>query len=212
VLDRVNLRVAAGSIVALVGESGAGKTSLIDVMTGMRRPDAGEVLVDGVSMERLSLPSFRDRISLVPQESLFFHDSIRKNLTLFARDVGDEAIWSALEQVAAADFVRERPLGLDTVLGDSALRISGGQRQRLALARALIRRPELLILDEPTAALDPETEEVVLRSLLDRRGSMTIFVVTHRRSFLACADHVYRLVDGRAEPADQEERASSSRL
>ena len=98
------------------------------------------------------------------------------------------------------------------MLGDSALRISGGQRQRLALARALIRRPELLILDEPTAALDPETEEVVLRSLLDRRGSMTIFVVTHRRSFLACADYVYRLVGGRAEPADQEERASSGRL
>lgn len=199
VLDGINLRIDAGSIVALVGESGAGKTSLIDIITGMRRPDSGEVLVDAVPMDRLSLQSFRERLSLVPQESVFFHDTIRKNLTLFAPNADDSQIWSALEQAAAADFVRQRPLGLDTVLGDDGLRISGGQRQRLALARALIRKPALLILDEPTSALDPETEDAVLQSLLRLRGRITILVVTHRQSFLGCADRVYRLESGRAE-------------
>jgi ATP-binding cassette subfamily C protein len=149
VLDNVSLRIEAGSIVALVGESGAGKTSLIDVITGMRSADAGEVLVDGVPMAELSLASFRSRLALVPQESIFFHDTIRNNLTIFAPLATEADIWSALEQAAAAEFVRERPRGLEAVLGDDALRVSGGQRQRLALARAMLRRPQLLILEPP---------------------------------------------------------------
>jgi ATP-binding cassette subfamily C protein len=197
VLDNVTLRIDAGTIVALIGESGAGKTSLIDVITGMRAADAGDVLVDGVPMKELSLASLRDRLALVPQESIFFHDTIRQNLSIFAPKANDQDIWSALEQAAAAEFVRERPLGLDTVLGDDALRVSGGQRQRLALARALLRRPQLLILDEPTSALDPETESAVMQSLLRLRGRVTVLVVTHRQSFLASADRVYRLIDGR---------------
>lgn len=200
VLDNVHLKIEAGSIVALVGESGAGKTSLIDVITGMRLADEGEVLVDGVSMRQLSLQSFRDRLALLPQESIFFHDTIRNNLALFAGEIEDSEIWAGLEQASAADFVRERPLGLDTVLGDDALRVSGGQRQRLALARALLRRPQLLILDEPTSALDPDTESAVLQSLLRLRGNTTVLIATHRQSFLGSADTVYRLIDGRAEP------------
>jgi ATP-binding cassette, subfamily C, bacterial len=206
VLRNVHLTIDAGTIVALVGESGAGKTSLIDVITGMRPADAGEVLVDGVPIAQLSLPSFRDRLALVPQESIFFHDTIRNNLTIFAPKAHDRDIWSALDQVAAADFVRERALGLDAVLGDDALRVSGGQRQRLALARALLRRPQLLILDEPTSALDPDTEAAVLQSLLQLRGRVTVLVVTHRQSFLGSADRVYRLVEGALT-----EEASSSR-
>jgi ATP-binding cassette subfamily C protein len=209
VLDSVHLKIDAASLVALVGESGAGKTSLIDVLTGMRVPDAGEVLVDGVPLAQLSLHSLRERLALVPQESIFFHDTLRNNLTLFARNVDDSEIWSVLERVAAADFVRERTLGLDTVLGDDALRVSGGQRQRLALARALLRRPQLLILDEPTSALDPETESAVLQSLLRLRGSTTVLVVTHRQSFLGSADKVYRLIDGRAEVDSVSSRSSA---
>lgn len=199
VLNEVHLAVGVGEVVALVGESGAGKTSLIDIITGMRVADAGEVLVDGVSISELSLRSLRDRVALVPQEPVFFHDTIRNNLRLFAPAADDREIWTALEQVAAADFVRERNLGLDAVLGDNAVRISGGQRQRLALARALLRHPELLILDEPTSALDPDTESAVLQSLLRLRGSVTILVATHRQSFLGSADRIYRLAEGRAE-------------
>jgi ABC-type multidrug transport system fused ATPase/permease subunit len=147
-------------------------------------------------MEASLLPWWRQRVAYVPQETVLFPGSVRENLAWSARgEIDDDAIWSALRR-AAADFAVDLPDGLDTMLGDRGVRLSGGERQRMAIARALLRDPALLVLDEATSALDDETEAEVLATLRNLVPAVTVLVVAHRRSTLEAADQVIRVEDG----------------
>lgn len=194
----LTLEIPARRVTALIGPSGAGKSTLADLLLGLNPPDHGCILVDGVSLSGPVRAAWRRRVGYVPQDAFLFHDSLRANLAVAApNEADDNALWQALQQAAAADFVRGLPQGLDTIVGDRGALLSGGERQRLALARALLVNPELLILDEPTSALDDENERKVMTALAALRGRTTVIIVAHRESTIGYADHVAALDAGR---------------
>lgn len=191
--EGVNLSLPAGAFAVVLGPSGAGKTTLIDAIAGLVPPMAGSLRVDGVPLADSSLRAWRELIGYVPQEMLAFHDSVRNNVTLGDPRLTDDDVWSALRLAGAEEVVRALPDGLDTSLGERGSRLSGGQRQRLGLARALVRRPRLLILDEVTTALDPETEQALCAQLSALAGSTTILAITHQAALRRVATHEIRL-------------------
>ena len=197
ILNGINLFIPARSLVALVGESGGGKTTLLDCLCALRSPDQGEILVDGRPLSDIDTNSWRNRLAIVPQDGSFFRDTIRNNFLIFAPECTDQQIWRALDECAASDFVRRRPEGLDTILDDEGLDLSGGQRQRLAIARALLRKPEVLLLDEPTSALDNSTQTMIKQLIGQLCKRYTIVLVTHRMELAAGVDLVYEIKDGR---------------
>lgn len=201
ILKGIDLTIRARTTVALVGRSGGGKTTLLDVLAGVLAPASGVVRVDGVPLTELDLGTYRQRVGIVPQDSVFFHDTIAANLRLAAPEATEDEIWAALAAAHADEFVRASPPGLETSMGDQGLRLSGGQRQRLALARVLLRRPDILLLDEPSSALDAESESAIRATLAALRGRVTIVVVSHRASLVTDVDAVYRLEAGRIVPA-----------
>jgi len=192
VLKDVSLDIPFGSLAVLIGPSGVGKTSLIDLVCGLQIPLSGEIRYGGIPVAELGLRSWRRGIGYVPQELFLFHESIRANVTLGDSALGDDAVEQALRDAGAWEFVAALPEGLETVIGERGARLSGGQRQRIALARALVRNPVLLILDEATASLDPRTEADICRTLATLRGRMTILAVSHQPAILSVADIVYR--------------------
>ncbi|HEX6939833.1 MAG TPA: ABC transporter ATP-binding protein [Longimicrobiales bacterium] len=193
VLRGVTLRIPAGGLTLIVGPSGAGKTTLLDLLLGLQPPSAGEVRVDGVPLERIDLADWRRHVGYVPQEPLLLHDTVARNVAMGDDAVGRDAIEAALRAAAAWDFVAALPDGLDTRVGESGWKLSGGQRQRLALARALVHRPRLLVLDEPTASVDPETAAAIRRTLRALRGRLTIVAVSHETGLEEAADARYVL-------------------
>lgn len=197
VLRGIDAAVPGRAVTALIGPSGAGKSTLADLLLGLIEPDEGGVLVDGRVLSGPLRRAWRRRVGYVPQDPFLFHDTVRANLTMVCPRASEAEVWAALEQAAAADFVRALPQGLDTVAGDRGGRLSGGQRQRLALARALLTGPELLILDEATSALDSENEQRVFEALEAMRGRLAVVVIAHRPSTVRSADHVIVLEAGR---------------
>ena len=196
VLEDVTLDVPAGLTVAIVGASGAGKTTLADLVLGLLSPREGQVLVDGRPLTPATAAGWRRAIGYVPQDPFLFHDTIRRNLMWAAPEADDDAIWAALD-AAAAGFVRQFPDGLETVVGDRGARLSAGERQRLALARALLRRPRLLVLDEATSALDSEHERAIQHAVRRLHGRVTVLAIAHRLSTIRDADCIYVLDHGR---------------
>jgi ATP-binding cassette subfamily B protein len=196
-LDRVSLEVKKGTMTALVGQSGAGKTTMVDLMLGLYQQSAGQVLLDGKELAEYDLNSYRQRIGYVPQDPQLFNTTVRENLLWSAPLASEQDIWYACKLSNADQFVRELPDQLETVLGDRGVRLSGGQRQRLALARALIHKPDLLILDEATSALDTESERLIQNSIDILSSKMTIVVIAHRLSTIRNADYVYVLDKGK---------------
>ena len=201
VLNGTNLAVPAGSITVLTGSSGAGKTTLIDLVLGLHRPLSGRILIDGIDLAEIDLQAWRTMVGYVPQELILFHASILENLTLSDSDHSEGAVEEALRLAGAEEFVAQLPEGIQTVVGTKGARLSGGQRQRIALARALIRRPKLLILDEVTSALDPESEREICRNIVALRDRTTVLAVTHRPAFLEIATRVYQIDEGIALPS-----------
>ncbi|MGD8842702.1 MAG: ABC transporter ATP-binding protein [Gammaproteobacteria bacterium] len=212
VLNGVSLTINAGERVALVGASGGGKSTLVQVLLGLYPPTAGTIRFDGVPVQRIGLDVVRDHVSTVLQHPVLFNDSVRNNLTL-GRDYDDQALWRALEQAQLADAIRETPQQLDAVLGRQGVRLSGGQRQRLAIARLLLGDPQVVIFDEATSALDTETEARLHEALKGFLEGRTVIIVAHRLSAVKQADRVYVFEDGRiAEQGTHHELIKSDGL
>ncbi len=196
VIHDASLSVAHGQTTALVGPSGGGKTTIADLVMGLLTPQRGSVQVDGHVLGGDAIANWRASIGYVSQDSFFFHDTIRNNLRIGYPGTTDAAIEDALRR-ASADFVFALPAGLDTVVGDRGIRLSGGERQRLALARALVRSPRLLILDEATSAIDGENEQRILDAIDALHGSLTILLITHRVWTLHRVDTIHVIEAGR---------------
>jgi ATP-binding cassette, subfamily C, bacterial len=199
VLDQVSLTVPAGCFVALIGPSGAGKTTIADLLVGLYSPASGSILVDGVPLESIDSAAWREQIGYVPQDAFLFHDTMADNVTMGDPGITRVEVERALKAAGAWDFTMRLPQGLDTVLGERGSRLSGGQRQRVAIARALVRRPRLLILDEVTASLDPATEAAICGTLRHLSGGVTILSISHRPVMMEVADVIYRLQEGRVQ-------------
>ena len=183
-------------MVAVVGKSGAGKSTLIDMVMGFNPPSKGEIKIDDSVLSEFDIVSLRQRIGYVPQESILFNLSIRDNM-LWANEKADESdIWEACKLANADQFIEGFPNSLDTIVGDRGVRLSGGQAQRIALARAILRKPDLLILDEATSALDSEAERSIQTAIEKIAKKTTILAVAHRLSTVARADYIYLLEEG----------------
>jgi ABC-type multidrug transport system fused ATPase/permease subunit len=195
-LQDINLHFPSNLMTAIVGRSGAGKSTLIDILMGLNRPEIGNILIDGKVLTNENILALRRSISYVPQDPFLFNASVKENLLLIEPNASEKDIWDALEFSMAADFVKNLPNGLDTTIGDRGLRLSGGERQRLILARAILRKPSILILDEATSALDTENETKIQEALEKLKGKMTIIVIAHRLSTIRNADQVVVLDRG----------------
>lgn len=197
-LRGVDFDVRPGRTVALVGPTASGKSTLTSLMTRLVDPDSGTVRIDGRDVTELRKGQLSESVSLVPQTAFMFDDTVRDNVTLGA-DIPDEEVWAALRTAQADGFVAALPGGLDSLLGERGTSLSGGQRQRLSLARALVRRPRLLILDDATSAVDPEVEARILASLRDdvHGSAASLVVVAYRKATISLADEVVHLDEGR---------------
>lgn len=201
-----NLTVKAGETVALVGPSGSGKSTILSLVIGFNRATSGQILLDGKNMEGLDLRTYRQFLSVVPQESLLFEGSIRDNVTYGLGRVEEDRLMQALKDANAWEFIERLPYGLDTRVGEKGARLSGGQKQRLAIARALIRNPRVLILDEATSALDTESEALIQEALERLMKGRTTFVVAHRLSTVRNADRIVVLAQGKIEEVGPHEQ------
>lgn len=197
VLQDINLDVDVGQIVALVGMSGGGKTSLVNLIPRFYDVAAGAIRIDGVDIRRFSIASLRDQIAIVTQEPILFNDSARNNIAYGRADATEEQIVEAAKAAYADEFIRKLPQGYDTNIGELGGQLSGGEKQRLCIARALIKDAPILILDEATSSLDTEAERLVQKALDNLMKSRTTFVIAHRLSTVANADRIIVLVDGR---------------
>jgi ATP-binding cassette subfamily B protein len=197
VLDGVSFRVEAGEMAALVGPSGAGKTTIFELALRFYDPAVGRVLLGGIDLRELSLESLRDAIGLVPQDAALFAGTVEANVRYGRVDASPEDVEQALAQANALDFVAALPEGLDTRIGEDGVGLSGGQRQRLAIARALLTQPRLLLLDEATSALDAQSEEAIREALSGLRGRCTVLIIAHRLSTVVAADRTLVLDGGR---------------
>ncbi|KAB7671714.1 ABC transporter ATP-binding protein [Bacillus sp. B1-b2] len=196
-LENIHIQFPKNKTTAIVGSSGAGKTTLIDLVMGLLKPEKGEVLVNREPITEENVLRYRNSISYVAQEPFLFHSSIRENLQMVAPNSSESDLWEALTFAAADTFVRKMPKGLDTIIGDRGIRLSGGERQRLILARAILRKPSILVLDEATSALDSENERKIQQAIDALKGTMTIIVIAHRLSTIRNADKVVVLDDGK---------------
>ncbi len=197
VLSDVSFVANPGETIALVGESGSGKSTAVSLISGYYFPTSGRVLVDGVDTRQWDLTELRRRIAVVPQEVALFNDTVRANIRYGTFDASDEAVERAARDAHIHDFIVKQPQGYDTLVGERGIKLSVGQKQRIAIARAILRNPEILILDEPTSALDPETERLITDSLEKLMRGRTTFIIAHRLSTVRTAGKILVLKDGR---------------
>ena len=193
----ISLQVAAGETVAIIGPNGAGKSTLAHLLMRLHECSAGRILVDGIDIATVSLESLRSQVGVVPQHVLLFNASVRDNIAYGRRDATADEIRTAATLARADDFIAALPDGYDTLVGDRGVRLSGGQQQRLALARALLKDPPVLVLDEATAMFDPEGEAEFLRGAGEAMRGRTVLLITHRPASLAVADRIVRMEHGR---------------
>lgn len=197
VLHDINLSIKRGQTTALVGTSGAGKTTLADLIPRLYDPTNGEIFIDGIDLKDIKINSLRRRMAIVSQSTFIFNASVRYNIAYGVDDIDEDLVVQVAQQANALDFILDMPQGFDTVLGDRGVRLSGGQCQRIAIARALLRKPDILILDEATSALDSVTERLIQESLDHLSKGCTVIAIAHRLSTIVRADKVVVLEKGR---------------
>jgi ATP-binding cassette subfamily B protein len=197
VLRGVNLHIPAGKTVALVGGTGAGKTTLVNLLVRLYDPQQGQVLIDGVDVRELRLEDLRELVGFVPQETFLFSDSLRENVALARDDASDADVEYAVETSRLSSDLAQLTHGLDTVLGERGVTLSGGQKQRTALARALLKAPPIVVLDDALSHVDTHTEEEILSRVRDFMAERTTILIAHRTSTLASADYIVALEHGR---------------
>jgi ABC-type multidrug transport system fused ATPase/permease subunit len=198
ILDKADFEIPIGSSIGIVGTTGAGKSTLVDILLGLLKPQAGVIKADGADIKD-NYRSFLKNVGYIPQMIFMLDDTIRNNVAfgIPASEQSEERIWEALKEAALDDFVRGLPEGLDTGIGERGIRISGGQRQRIGIARALYADPEVLVLDEATSALDNETENLIMESINRFMGRKTLVIIAHRLQTIEKCDMVFRVGDGR---------------
>ena len=199
VLRDVDLEIPAGSTLAIVGRTASGKTSLVNLLSRLQDPTEGRIEIDGAPIDELPLTHLRDQIGMVPQDGFLFSDTLANNLRFGKEDATDEELWNALELARMASDVRDFPKGLETRIGERGITLSGGQRQRMTLARALLREPPILILDDALSAVDKVTEEALLGTIRHVREGRTLLLIAHRISTVRQADRIVVLQAGRIE-------------
>jgi subfamily B ATP-binding cassette protein MsbA len=201
VLEDVNLRIPCKSVVGIVGESGAGKSTFIDLITGMLKPTGGQVLIDGVNLLEIDRRDWRRRVGYVTQEGVLFDDTVARNISMWTSETDRGEVMDAVRQAARSarcdDFIETHPQAYEAVIGDRGVNLSGGQRQRLSIARELFRQPDVLILDEATSALDSELERDIHESIESLRGRATVIIIAHRLSTVRHCDRIIVLESGR---------------
>jgi ATP-binding cassette subfamily B protein/subfamily B ATP-binding cassette protein MsbA len=197
VLRDFNVTVPGGTVVALVGRSGAGKTTVTDLVARFHDPTKGRILLNGVDLRDLRLRTYRDLLALVQQEVFLFDGSVADNIAYGRHDAADAEIEDAARRANAHEFILKLPEGYDTFIGERGVKLSGGQQQRLAIARAILARPQILILDEATSNLDTESEQLIQASMADLLAGRTTFVIAHRLSTIRRADLILLLEEGR---------------
>jgi ATP-binding cassette subfamily C protein len=198
VLTDISLTIRRGETIGIVGPTGAGKSTLIDLLLGLLSPSAGDIFSDGENIAR-SPRSWRTKIGYVPQSIFLIDDTIRRNIALGVKDkeINEQKLWNAIRLAQLEDYVHSLPLGLHTIVGERGVRLSGGQRQRIAIARALYHEPELLMFDEATSALDNQTEREVIQAIETLRGKKTLVIVAHRLSTVRSCDFLVFLKGGK---------------
>jgi ATP-binding cassette subfamily B protein len=197
VLKDVDMNIRKGKMVAVVGRSGSGKSTLIDMIMGFNQPLHGRISIDGVPLRDFDILSYRSRIGYVPQESALFNMTIRDNLLWAKEDASDSEIEEACDIANALEFIKDLPDAYSTMVGDRGVRLSGGQIQRIALARAVLRKPDILILDEATSSLDTQSERLIQHAIENIAKRTTVIIIAHRLSTIINADHIYVLDEGR---------------
>lgn len=197
VLKDFSIEVPKGKTIALVGQSGSGKSTIANLLTRFYDVNEGDIKIDGISIKDITTTSLRDLIGLVTQDSILFNDTIKSNILIGKEDATDTEIIEALKIANAYEFVKDLPLGIDTNIGDSGNKLSGGQKQRLNIARAVLKNPPIMILDEATSALDTESEKFVQVALENMMQNRTSIVIAHRLSTIQKADNIIVMQKGR---------------
>jgi subfamily B ATP-binding cassette protein MsbA len=196
VIKGINLTIKKGDVVALVGSSGAGKSTLVDMIPRFHDVTKGSINIDNHDIRNITLNSLRRQIGVVTQETILFNDTVKNNISYGRVDANMNEIQRAAESAYAHDFIMEMPSGYDTVIGERGVKLSGGQRQRLSIARAILKNPAILILDEATSSLDTESEKMVQQALENLMKDRTTFVIAHRLSTVLNADRIVVIDDG----------------
>lgn len=196
VLNHLNLHVKAGETIALVGESGAGKSTILNLVIGFHQAESGKVLIDGKDLSKIDLRTYRKHLAVVPQTSILFSGTIRDNITYGCENVSEEQLQNVIKAANLSDLIASLPKGLDTMVGEHGGKLSGGQRQRISIARALIRDPKVIVLDEATSALDSISEKLIQQALNNLTEGRTTFIVAHRLSTIRDADRIAVIADG----------------
>jgi len=190
ILNDINLTIHKSELLAIVGHSGVGKTTIADLIARFYDVTEGEILIDGINIKNIKFESLRKLIGLVPQETILFNDTIRNNITFGLENVTEEEIINAAKFANAYEFIMETENGFDTIVGERGTRLSGGQKQRIAIARSILRNPQILILDEATSSLDSESETLVQEAFDKLMKNRTSIVIAHRLSTVRNADRI----------------------
>lgn len=206
VISNVSFDIKKGQTVAFIGSSGAGKSTMVDILLGLHKPYRGHVYADELDVFK-NLPTWQKEIGYIPQSIYLSDDTIRNNIAfgIFEKDIDETALNNALEKAQLKEFTDSLPDGLDTIVGDRGVRLSGGQRQRIGIARALYHNPEILVLDEATSALDGDTETAVMEAIDNLKGQKTIIIIAHRLTTIRNADVIYEIGDGNVIVRDKAE-------
>jgi len=206
VLSGINFEIRNGDMIGLVGSSGAGKTTLVDIILRLIKPASGKILVDGIDLDEIKIRSWRENIGYVTQEMFLLNDTIKNNIRFYDDNISEEDMVSASKTANIYDFIQELPNKFDTEIGERGLKISGGQRQRIVLARILARKPKILILDEATSSLDTISEKLIQESIDKLKGKMTVIVIAHRLSTIMNSDKLIILDNGKITEEGQPEK------